>query len=95
MLSSFCKNTLIWLYECSWLLIGLFYADLVFALLYELFDLLQQGNREEGDSDEEGSLTDVGSTCSGLTDLSGVSDLEVDLEEAPEGTIDAGAEDEV
>ncbi|VDM45446.1 unnamed protein product [Toxocara canis] len=28
-----------------------------------------------GSSDDEGSLTDVGSTCSGLTDLSGVSDL--------------------
>lgn len=44
-------------------------------------------------SDDEGSLTDVGSTCSGLTDLSGVSDLDLGLGDANEGTIDAGCPD--
>jgi len=34
--------------------------------------------------DDEGSLTDVGSTCSGLSDVSGVSDLDIDLPEEPE-----------
>lgn len=44
------------------------------------------------DSDEE-SVTDIGSTCSGMTDLTGISDLDVGFGEAPEGTLDFGLED--
>ncbi|VDN30735.1 unnamed protein product [Gongylonema pulchrum] len=47
---------------------------------------------DEGD-DGDSTLTDLGSTCSGLTDLSGLSDLDFQLPEPPEGTTDAGAED--
>jgi len=39
---------------------------------------------EDAPSDEEGSLTDVDSTCSGLSDISGVSDLDLDLPEEEE-----------
>jgi len=46
---------------------------------------------EEEDEDEE--LTEIGSTCSGLTDMSGFSDLEMDFPEQ-EGTVDAGNEDD-
>ncbi|KAH7726647.1 nucleolar GTP-binding protein 2-like isoform 1 [Aphelenchoides avenae] len=45
--------------------------------------------KEEPDSDDE-TMTDIGSTCSGLTDMSGFSDLEVDFPEV-EGTVDGGA----
>lgn len=38
-----------------------------------------ENDSKKGDDDDE-DLTDIGSTCSGLTDLSGVSDLEEDLE---------------
>ncbi|VIO95507.1 Autoantigen NGP-1, putative [Brugia malayi] len=44
------------------------------------------------DDDDNGTLTDLGSTCSGLTNLSDLDDLDFQLPEAPEGTIDAGAE---
>jgi nuclear GTP-binding protein len=44
---------------------------------------------DEADSDNE-SMTDIGSTCSGLTDMSGFSDLDADFPEV-EGTVDAGA----
>uniref|UniRef100_A0A0N5AH51 Nucleolar GTP-binding protein 2 n=1 Tax=Syphacia muris TaxID=451379 RepID=A0A0N5AH51_9BILA len=48
---------------------------------------------ENGDIDDDDSMTEIGSTCSGMTDLSGVSDLDVDLGEAQEGTKDFGLED--
>lgn len=48
--------------------------------------------KEEPDSDDE-TMTDIGSTCSGLTDISGFSDLEVDFPEV-EGTVDGGAPQE-
>lgn len=47
--------------------------------------------KEEEDDDEH---TDLESNCSGLTDVSGLSDVGEDLmaDEAPEGTIDLGLE---
>uniref|UniRef100_A0A0R3RTU2 Nucleolar GTP-binding protein 2 n=1 Tax=Elaeophora elaphi TaxID=1147741 RepID=A0A0R3RTU2_9BILA len=47
---------------------------------------------DDDDDDGEGTLTDLDSTCSGLTNLSDLDDLDFQLPEAPEGTIDAGAE---
>uniref|UniRef100_A0AAF5Q286 Nucleolar GTP-binding protein 2 n=3 Tax=Wuchereria bancrofti TaxID=6293 RepID=A0AAF5Q286_WUCBA len=49
-------------------------------------------NNSDDDDDDDGTLTDLGSTCSGLTNLSDLDDLDFQLPEAPEGTIDAGAE---
>uniref|UniRef100_A0A2K6VK87 Nucleolar GTP-binding protein 2 n=1 Tax=Onchocerca volvulus TaxID=6282 RepID=A0A2K6VK87_ONCVO len=49
-------------------------------------------DNDDNDDDDEGTLTDIGSTCSGLTNLSDLDDLDFQLPEAPEGTIDAGAE---
>ena len=46
---------------------------------------------KEEASDEE--LTEIGSTCSGLTDMSGFSDLEMDFPDQ-EGTVDAGFEED-
>jgi nuclear GTP-binding protein len=46
--------------------------------------------KDEEASEEE--LTEIGSTCSGLTDMSGFSDLEMDYPDQ-EGTVDAGFED--
>ncbi|KAL3997748.1 NGP1NT (NUC091) domain family protein [Acanthocheilonema viteae] len=47
---------------------------------------------DDDDDDDEGTLTDLDSTCSGLTNLTDLDDLDFQLPEAPEGTIDAGAE---
>ena len=47
--------------------------------------------REDEPSDDE--LTEIGSTCSGLTDMSGFSDLEMDFPNQ-EGTVDAGEEED-
>jgi len=47
--------------------------------------------KEDELSDDE--LTEIGSTCSGLTDMSGFSDLEMDFPDQ-EGTVDAGIEDD-
>uniref|UniRef100_A0A914YA17 Uncharacterized protein n=1 Tax=Panagrolaimus superbus TaxID=310955 RepID=A0A914YA17_9BILA len=49
-----------------------------------------QSKGEEA-SDEE--LTEIGSTCSGLTDMSGFSDLEMDFPDQ-EGTVDAGVDED-
>uniref|UniRef100_A0AC34G213 Uncharacterized protein n=1 Tax=Panagrolaimus sp. ES5 TaxID=591445 RepID=A0AC34G213_9BILA len=46
--------------------------------------------KDEEESDEE--LTEIGSTCSGLTDMSGFSDLEMDFPDQ-EGTVDAGVDE--
>lgn len=52
------------------------------------------GVTSEAESDD-GSLTEIESTCSGLSDLSGVSDLDVHFEDAPEGVVDFGMEEDV
>uniref|UniRef100_A0A9J2P282 Nucleolar GTP-binding protein 2 n=1 Tax=Ascaris lumbricoides TaxID=6252 RepID=A0A9J2P282_ASCLU len=53
-----------------------------------------QGEASTAASDDEGSLTDVGSTCSGLTDLSGVSDLvDMPLTDVREDAVDKGTDD--
>ncbi|VDD96360.1 unnamed protein product, partial [Enterobius vermicularis] len=51
------------------------------------------GVTSEAESDD-GSLTEIESTCSGLSDLSGVSDLDVHFEDAPEGVVDFGMEED-
>ncbi|KAM3722190.1 Nucleolar GTP-binding protein [Dirofilaria immitis] len=47
---------------------------------------------DDNDDNDDGTLTDIDSTCSGLTNLTDLDDLDFQLPEAPEGTIDAGAE---
>ncbi|KAM3722191.1 Nucleolar GTP-binding protein [Dirofilaria immitis] len=49
---------------------------------------------DDNDDNDDGTLTDIDSTCSGLTNLTDLDDLDFQLPEAPEGTIDAGAEPE-
>ncbi|VDN00938.1 unnamed protein product [Thelazia callipaeda] len=51
----------------------------------------EQKDEDDHDSalEDEGTLTDIGSTCSGLTNLSELDDMSFDLPEAPEGAIDA------
>ncbi|MFH4977293.1 hypothetical protein AB6A40_004002 [Gnathostoma spinigerum] len=57
-------------------------------------DTEQNANDKEEDpnDDDNESLTDIGSTCSGLTDMSGVSSLQPEYSEALEGMVDAGAD---
>uniref|UniRef100_A0A7E4VBH1 Nucleolar GTP-binding protein 2 n=1 Tax=Panagrellus redivivus TaxID=6233 RepID=A0A7E4VBH1_PANRE len=54
-------------------------------------DDIKSSTNSVPDSDAEEELTEIGSTCSGLTDMSGFSDLELDFPEQ-EGTVDAGFE---
>lgn len=58
----------------------------------EISNIAGNSDSGEDDDDDEGTLTDIGSTCSGLTNLSDLDDLDFQISEAPEGTIDAGAE---
>lgn len=50
--------------------------------------------KEENESDDE--LTELESNCSGLTGISGLSDIDEDLmeDETPEGQVDAGLNEE-
>uniref|UniRef100_A0A915PHY1 Nucleolar GTP-binding protein 2 n=1 Tax=Setaria digitata TaxID=48799 RepID=A0A915PHY1_9BILA len=64
-----------------------------YEFIYSWFRILTDNNNNNNDGDDnEGTLTDIGSTCSGLTDLSDLDDLDFHLPEGPEGVIDAGDE---
>lgn len=61
-------------------------------MIYLVIFYIIQELAEINSSDDEGSLTDVGSTCSGLTDISGMSDLDdIKARDLRDYAIDFGA----